>query len=183
MSPAAPVVAGSEGTWEFRFRTGPGGLPRGCGIVMQVTPFWGWSAPQTTNPDAPGFCTVTTTASCSLRITSSRERKYLLVTVEVGRLEPGDEVLIRYGDTSDGRHPRGAAVAEPYAEACQEFLFKTDGDGDGVFGEIDSQPCIPVVGRPATSLWVNAPSLVRDGVPFWVTVAALDETGNCDRAS
>ncbi|MBN1424703.1 CehA/McbA family metallohydrolase [Candidatus Fermentibacteria bacterium] len=178
--PCDPVVAGSRGTWDFVFKAGKGGLPPGGGIVFQVTPFWGWSPPQISDPARPGFCSVSTAASCSLVPYADSGRMYLLAQVRGRALAEGEEVAFRYGDTGEGRHPGGAASVEPYAERYQEFLIKTDGDGDGVYGEIPVQPGLQVRARPASDLWVNAPSLVTPGQPFAVTVAALDEAGNCD---
>lgn len=182
VNPGGPVTAGSRGTWDFGLRVGKGGIPTGGGIVFQVSPFWGWSAPQTTDPDRPGFCTVRTTSSCSLAVGGDRSRMYVMAQVASGAMEEGDTLVVRYGDTGQSLHPEGAAVVEPYAERLQEFFFKTDGDGDGVFGAIPVQPGLQVQARPAVALWVNAPSLVAPHDSFAVTVAALDEAGNCDTA-
>ncbi|MCU0612514.1 MAG: DUF3604 domain-containing protein [Candidatus Eisenbacteria bacterium] len=180
MIPAEPVVAGSLGTWDIIYRTGREGLPPGGGIVLQISPFWKWSPPQISHPDMPGFCSVSSAAPCSLVPFADPARNYVLVEVRGDTLRQGEEVTIRYGDTGGGVHPAGSAQVEPYAEQHQEFFVKTDGDGDGVFGEISRQPGLRVIARPAVTLWVNAPSLVSPGQEFEVTVAALDEAGNCD---
>ena len=177
--PDTPVHVGQQGTWRFLITVGEGGIPEGGGIVLQVSPWWGWSPPQSEIPSAPGFCSVKTTArECEIESGGDYSRYYLLVTVTAGRLEQGDTVTIVYGDTQDGGNPTGAAVADRYAERFQEFVIKTDGDSDGVFGEIEEQPGLRILPLDASELWVNAPSLVRPGEVFDVSVSALDIAGN-----
>jgi hypothetical protein len=179
LSPADPVPARGRGTWTFTFTVGEGGIPAGGGVAFQVSPFWGWSPPQNLNEAAPGYCTVrTSSATAGIEVTCNTDRYYLLVTVQRGSLDPGETVIINYGDTGGGTHPTAAARADMYAERYQEFLFKTDGDGDGVYGEIPEQPRLEIAPREAVQLWVNAPSLVAPGEPFGISVAALDGMGN-----
>jgi hypothetical protein len=179
MSPGDPVPARSRGTWTFTFTVGDGGIPSGGGVAFQVSPFWGWSRPHNIDEDVAGYCTVfSSSRDAALDITSNTDRYYLLMFVKSGRLESGETVTIIYGDTQDGAHPGAAARTDSYAERYQEFLFKTDGDGDGVYAEIPVQPRLPVSAREAVQLWVNAPSLVAPGEVFEVSVAALDGMGN-----
>ncbi len=177
--PSDPVLARSRGTWTFTFTVGEGGVPAGGGVAFQVSPFWGWSPPHNVDEDAAGYCTVLSSShSATLDITCNTNRYYLLASVREGRLETGETVSITYGDTQGGAHPGAAARADSYAERCQEFLFKTDGDGDGVYAEIPTQPWLHIIARDAVQLWVNAPSLASTGEPFEVSVAALDGMGN-----
>ncbi len=179
--PSDPVVVNARGTWRFVFIAGRGGIPRGGGVVFQVSPWWGWSRPQVEAPSAPGYCTVTTSATaCELDIGGDPQRYYVVALVAQGALAEGDTVAFVYGDTQGGSHPQAAAKADTYAERFQEFLFKTDGDGDGVYGEIRSQPGFRIKSLPASGLWINAPRLVRPGRPFEVSVAALDPLSNRD---
>lgn len=179
VTPDAPVLVGTKGTWQFDFRVGKGGIPTGGGIVLQVSPWWQWSAPQTYNEAVPGYSTMRTTATdCALELSSSGERYYLLASVTQGTMREGDTLSLTYGDTQDGRNPGAAASADWYAERFQEFVFKTDGDGDGVFGEIRRQPKVELVPRDVAQFWITAPSLVAPGEPFEFSVAALDPISN-----
>jgi hypothetical protein len=177
--PSAPVPARSRGTWTFTFTVGEGGIPRGGGVAFQVSPFWGWSQPHNLDEDVAGFCTVSAvSAAAQLEVTCNTSRYYLLASVQEGRLESGETITVTYGDTQGGAHPGAAARVDSYAERYQEFLFKTDGDGDGMYAEIPAQPRLAVVARKAVRLWVTAPSLVSPGERFEISVAALDGMGN-----
>ena len=179
ITPSTPVRIGERGTWRFDIVAGEGGIPSGGGIVLQVSPWWGWSPPQSEIAAAPGFCTVRSTAgNVEFSTGGDPSRYYFLVEISRGNLDRGDTVMIVYGDTQSGLNPGAAAVADRYAERFQEFLIKTDGDGDGVFGEIEDQPGLMILPREASELWVNAPSLVRPGEPFEVSVSALDIAGD-----
>ncbi len=179
VSPSDPVPARSRGSWTFTFTVGEGGIPAGGGVAFQVSPFWGWSRPHNLDPDVAGYCSVTASSkSAKLETSCNTDRYYLLALVHEGRLEPGETLTVIYGDTQGGAHSGAAAKTDLYAERQQEFLFKTDGDGDGTYGEIPRQPHLRVTPREAVQLWVNAPSIVSPGEQFEVSVAALDRMGN-----
>lgn len=179
ITPSNPVRIGERGTWRFDIVIGEGGIPNGGGIILQVSPWWGWSPPQSEIATAPGFCTAqSSNGNVKLEAGGDPSRYYLLVKVFGGYLDQGDTVTIVYGDTNGGMNPGASATADRYAERFQEFLIKTDGDGDGVFGEIDTQPGLAILPRNASQLCVNAPSIIRPGIPFEVSVAALDVAGN-----
>ena len=54
----AVVHAGERGRWSFVYEAGPLGIAAGGTILLQVSPFWGWSTPQVEDPAQPGFTTV-----------------------------------------------------------------------------------------------------------------------------
>jgi hypothetical protein len=179
ISPHDPVLVGTKGTWRLDFTVGEGGIPTGGGIVLQVSPWWRWSPPQTYDATHPGYTTMSTSAGgCELELTSNVERYYVIAYASQGALREGEVVSFIYGDTRNGRNPGAAASSDWYAERFQEFVFKTDGNGDGVYGEIEQSPGLELAPRNATQLWVTAPSLVAPGEPFEFSVAALDPIGN-----
>src|SRR5262245_21047702 len=55
---STPAVAGQRGRYVLEYAAGPRGIAPGGVIWLQVSPFWGWSTPQTVEPLAPGFTTV-----------------------------------------------------------------------------------------------------------------------------
>ena len=54
--------AGGPGTWTLVYEAGPHGIAVGGMLLLQVSPFWGWSTPQVDAEDAPGYTTVSTDA-------------------------------------------------------------------------------------------------------------------------
>ena len=54
----ALIHAGERGRWTFLYEAGPLGIAAGGMILLQVSPFWGWSTPQVEDPSQAGFTTV-----------------------------------------------------------------------------------------------------------------------------
>jgi len=100
------------------------------------------------------------------------DRYWITVTAEDGGLEPGDKVIVTYGDPD--QHPPTARVqAFPEKKAC--FLAFVDADGSGDFQEVDGSPwMISVQSGLASQLDVIAPSIVRPTEPALVRVAFSD---------
>ncbi len=176
--PSAPVPAGSRGTWRVRFIAGAPGIRIGGGLVVQIPPYWGWTEPQTESPRAPGFVTASASRPGARLALSASRLSYVLVTVLGEGLEPGDTVVVVYGDTGDGERIEAAAQADLYAERAQEFVVKVDGDGDGVFAEIARSPALEITPRDPTRLVLYGKATARPGEPFRVTVAFLDPFDN-----
>ena len=57
-----PVAVGGTGRYEIIYEVGLHGINLGGSVYLQPSPFWGWSGPQTGNPDLPGFTVVETSA-------------------------------------------------------------------------------------------------------------------------
>src|SRR5262245_48658822 len=46
----ARIHAGERGRWTFVYEAGPHGIAPGGMVLLQVSPFWGWSTPQVEDP-------------------------------------------------------------------------------------------------------------------------------------
>jgi len=176
LHPDDPVPCGSLGSWAIEWTAGAAGLPAGGAVVLQVSPFWGWTPPQTTDPGRPGYTTVTTTGTAGIATTEGAVPMTVIARVERGRLEPGESIRFTYGDSSRGG--RGSlSRADMYAEDFERFLIKVDGDGDGVFGAIARSPSLRILAEVADRLAVAAPARATPG-PLAVRVQALDAREN-----
>ena len=176
ITPADPVPVGSRGTWSVEWVAGPAGLPTGGGAVLQVSPFWGWSQPQARRAGKPGYTTVRTSGAARLEVAAGQVPMTLVVRVVEGRLAPGDTLRFVYGDTAGG--PGGRARVDTYAEAREELLIKTDGNGDGWFVALPDQPGLRILPGPVARLTVSGPVVVAPGEAFEVRVAAMDVREN-----
>lgn len=178
LTPATPVPAGAWGSWTVGWIAGPSGLRTGGGVVLQVSPFWGWSPPQASRPGAPGYTTVACSdPDVSLALGETGVPMSLVASVESGRLSPGDTLRFVYGDTTAGG-PASLARADRYAEDFEELLIKTDGNGDGLFVAPPDQPTLRILPGPAQRIALSAPALTAPGDSFDVALHALDGIGN-----
>jgi hypothetical protein len=177
LDPPDPVVCGSLGTWTIEWTAGPSGLSPGGGVVLQISPFWGWSPPHGSAPGAPGFTTVSTSdPDAELRLADGLVPMTVVASLERGSIEPGERVTFVYGDTTAGKG--GRARADMYAEAFEELLIKTDGNGDGVFGAPPDQPTLRILPGRADRLAVASPCVAAPGDTIVVCVHALDAREN-----
>jgi hypothetical protein len=173
VSPADPVPVGSLGSWTILFRAGPAGIEPGGALVLQISPFWGWSEPQTFEPALEGYTTVETTAPGVRLAPEPCGSGCLRVGIEDAALPGGGEIRVRYG----GEGP-GAARVDRFAESEEEFFLRVDGDGDGVAAPIEDPPRLRILAGPARSLRVVVPSTARRGERVQVRIAALDAVWN-----
>ncbi len=173
--PDGPVVASSRGTWTIEWTAGPSGLDPGDAVVLQVSPFWGWTPPQARRPGFPGHTTVSATGA-AVEVVDGAVPMTVVARVTEGRLDPGDTLRFVYGDPAGGE--ASLAQADQYAEEFEEFLIKVDGDGDGFFTPIAESPGIRIVAGRPERLAVAAPGQVRPGEPFDVRIHALDRRDN-----
>jgi len=178
LSPAAPVQVRTPGTWTLEYTAGPSGIRQGGGIVFQAPPFWGWSAPQSSNPDAPGYTTIHCSRKEAEFEIQESDLHWIQFQLAGADLVAGDIVRIVYGDTVNGSHPGGSAITDRYADGEQEFVIKTDADGDSNYAEIARQPALRITAAPAVQLFVSASPHTTLGGRLWIRVAALDQMEN-----
>lgn len=166
------IEAGASGSWTFTYTAGPLGIADGGWLFFQVAPFWSWSTPQATMPQAPGFTEVTTTAEGVLLEPETLDRQLLGVRVTGRALASGEVVTIVYGAAS------GPARSDSFAEDDSPFWFAVDGDGDGIRGLLPQPVTVDVVGREAARLILSLPSVARPGEKIVLSLAAVDALGN-----
>lgn len=176
VTPQNPVQAGSRHSWTITYTAAETGISKNGGVVFHIPPFWGWSPPQSTVPDRPGYVSVNCTdKSLELDTQINSSDKYILTRFKNGPLHPGQQIILVYGTGTAG------ARADIYAEKGERFYIKVDGDGDGYFTPIKDHPGIDILPNPVFRLQVTAPSTVTPGKPFRIQVAALDTADNWNK--
>ena len=167
-----PGVAGSPGRWTIHYEAGPRGVAEGGMVFLQVSPFWGWSTPQTLRPEAPGYTEVTTDADGVELAPRTLDQQLLGVEIGGRELAAGERLRFDYGAGAAG------AVADRFAEAASRFGIAVDGDGDGVRKILAESPGVEVRAGEAARLLLTLPSTARPGDTVRLTVALVDRVGN-----
>lgn len=166
------VQAGALGRWSFEFTAGPLGIATGGVLVFQVSPFWGWSPPQATDPDAPGYTTFMTAApGVRLRVEAPADG-LMAARIEGRPLASGERIRIDYGAGTAG------ARADRFAERDSAFFFAVDADGDGVRKLLPNSPVVEITPGPPAELVAHVPSVLRPGERARLVVAVVDARGN-----
>ena len=166
------IAAGHRGRWHFAFEVGEAGITEGGYVFFQVPPFWGWSSPQLSRPDGPGFSEVVHELD-SIQLVSVLLGEGLLgIRVEGRALSEGERIDVIYGTGVAG------ARADRYAERSSPFWFAVDGDGDGVRGLVASPPTVDVVAAEPARLSLLLPSTTELGRASRLVAAVLDAAGN-----
>jgi len=164
--------AGRPGRWTIEYEAGSLGVAVGGSVQLQVSPFWGWSPPQTDDPARPGYTRVSTDA-----VETNLSFDYcgdgcLSVSIGSQALRPGEHLTFTYGAG------RAGAVADRYAEHGEHFYIWVDGDGDGTRRLLASNPTIDVKAGPPTGIVATLPSTAQLGDPVPLTMAFLDVRAN-----
>ena len=196
--PGGSYVVGSYGTFKIVYTVGKYGIDDGGSIRVARR---GGMKPQTLDPKAPGYTTVTATRnvrliSGSLPITQTVSKSIELfgsrrsdlrashirpfwsafqVDVKDGSLYEGDQLVFTFGDTSQGSPGYQLKTSRE-----TEYLFKVfvDPFGTGLYKPIPGSPSVTIIGETAEQIQVVLPSQAVTGEPFDVTVRALDVHGN-----
>lgn len=171
-APGGPAVAGRPGSWRIVYRAGPLGVAVGGAVYLQVSPFWGWSTPQTEREDALGYTTIATDAGGVDLSAETLDQQLLAIHVSGRALEEGELIEITYGAGPAG------ALADRYAERDSRFWVAVDGDGDGVRELISESPAVDVLPGPASRLLLHLPSTARPGESVDLVAALVDAAGN-----
>jgi len=181
IEPTDDVIAGSMGTWKITFHVGQLGIDDGGSIRIARRSVSDLEIPQFEDSNGSGYTTVTTTGAVRL-VTRYDSRGHirpwrgaLQIDVDDGSLREGDVVVVTFGDRSGG----GPGLRmQTFRESEHVFKVLVDCFGTGRFEEIEESPRIRIVGGPAEVIQVVSPSEVVAGMPFAVTVRALDSWGN-----
>ncbi len=171
-----PVTVSHPATLTFVFKVGASGIDIHGGILFHVSPYWNWSHPQSRSNTLPGFTQFHIKSKNPVKLEPEfGEMPFMLLRIQDGTLAAGDTITIVYGAVSDGR---GAAMTDRYAESAQEFVFKTDADGDGEYREIKHQPTVSVLPGEPAQLLITGPSEVSLDESVQLRIAVLDRYGN-----
>ncbi|MBM4045778.1 MAG: DUF3604 domain-containing protein, partial [Planctomycetes bacterium] len=100
-------------------------------------------------------------------------RWWINADVEIADFEPGDQIIVTYGNTDED--PFGVRV-QPFPEnPARPFVCVVDVDGNGELREAAGSPVYPVVlSGPPEQVIAIAPSLVKHGETFTVRASVMD---------
>ena len=182
LTPSAPAVAGSVGTWTLTYQVGAHGIDDGGAFRVTIHTTSDWSSPQFEDPAAPDYAAVTVETTHGARLEARFDpdlgvrpwKKIVQLRVRDAALWPGDTITITFGDRQGGSPgTRAQTFAGPMTFRCLVDAF-----GTGVYELVPDSPILPMIGGPATTLHVLGPSDVTAREPFGVVVRANDAWGN-----
>jgi len=177
--PSGKFLAGSRGTWKIAYTTDKNGIAAGGGIVLQISPWWGWTPPQARSPSRPGYVTAEVTkGNAGVEVIETSVPWAVVIKVKEVSLKGGDTITITYGDTGGGKHPAASSRIDRYSERGAAFYLKVDGDGDGRFKLLKRNPVIDIIPGPAAKLSLVATSVVAPGEEGSLFLSALDPANN-----
>ena len=166
------VQASQKGRWSIVYEAGETGIAVGGSIRLRIPPFLGWTPPQLTDPQAPGYVTVAARApGVGLRI-GQPEPLGIRVGIADRELRHGERIRIRYGAGP------ARARADSSAERDSRFWIYVDGDGDGTDRFLPDSPAIDIEPGPPRRLHVVWPTTARPGDVVFLRVSVLDANGN-----
>jgi hypothetical protein len=168
LKPSGPVPVDSNMDFKLVFTVGESGIVAGGFVMLQVPPWWGWSQPQITYPDAPGYTMVETSfTDPSLQI-YTLPLKRVVVFSRNRSFSPGEKITFNYGN----------ARVDRFAETEELFQVFVDADGDGHSACIANPPAMSIIAQAPSRLSVTSPSQVVPGKPIEVRAAPLDVRGS-----
>ena len=180
-----PFEARSFATIRQRYLVGSRGIERGGGFLIArhfMTNFGLW---QSDDPTADNHISITTSNKrVRLRAETAplagmhggfrRPQDQLVFRLTRGRLEPGDEVVITYGDKSGGS--RGMLMPSFSSDRMPLPVYLAL-EEDGHWLSLPIQP-IAVTGGPVAGVHGFAPSIVTPSEAFTLSVRAQDRDYN-----
>lgn len=168
VKPDGPFTAGDSVDFEITFTVGETGIAPGGFIILQISPWWGWSQPQDVSPEADGYTSVIPSFDDpSFRVEILSMHRVLVFSRE-RKMKHGETVTFKY---------TGARV-DRFAEEKELFMIFTDADGDGHSACIADPPALRILPREPVRLLVTAPSQAGPRETVRLSIAALDGLGN-----
>jgi len=168
VDPAGPVPVMSRQTWTITWTAVDPGVQPGGFVILQVSPWWGWSTAQSKNEASPGYVEVAPTPADRAIEVEALELNRIAVRAGGEGLRPGDSLRFVYRN----------ALADKYAEREELFQVMVDAEGDGHYAVVPDSPRIALLPWPAERLEVNVPSQARPGEEIELSVACVDRLGN-----
>lgn len=168
--PLIPV--GARARFHLAYEAGPLGIDPGGSLWLEISPYWGWDAPQVADAAGPGFTTFATTAAgVELRAGEPRGRR-LPLFVHGRKLSAGERIDIVYG-AGEVR-----ARVDSFVERGEAIRFSVDGDGDGSRRRLADPPRIDLRAGPPAQLVALLPASAHPDESPRLTLALLDARGN-----
>lgn len=178
VSPLGPFEIHSYQSFEISLTPKSTALQAETAILFIVTPYWGWSKPQITEPHIEGY----TSVSCSnpnVQLEIHQVNKYtVMVRVLSGTITPEDKLNIIYGNATGNE---GKARVDRFAETASPFFLKISPDGSEQFYTIRETPSIQTIAHQQHLIRAVAPTMVQANIPFTVKVAVTDYMNNRNR--
>jgi len=168
VSPKGPFLAGSRVDFKITFTVGKAGIAPGGFVILQISPWWGWSKPQNFSPNAEAFTTVTTSFHDPSFKVKILELNRVLVFSRKRYLKQGETITFKYSQ----------ARVDMFAEAEELFMVFVDADGNGHSACIANPPTIRTLARNPVRLNLAAPSQALPGETIRLSAAPLDSRGN-----
>lgn len=181
INPKNNVVAGSYGTWTLTLTVGKHGIDDGGHIKIAWRDVSDWKRPQFLKPKEANYMTIITTGNAELDVCFEESgyirpwRPCLTITIYDGFLAEGDNVIIVYGDTSEGG---SGSKAQTFVEDSFEFRVLVDPFGTGQYTLVPDSPFLKVVAGEPKLLKVIIPSETVIGNPTWLSIKIEDAWGN-----
>lgn len=163
-----PFPAGSRADFRIEFMVGEAGITEGGFILLQISPWWGWSPPHLGDENIPGAVRIRpdfAEPELEVRILPLNR---VLVFAPSGAIPPGAKIDFSYLN----------AAVDRFAEEEELFQFFTDGDGDGHAAPIAAPTRIRTAAHRPVRLKVSVPPLAQPGEEIAVRAAPLDGLGN-----
>ncbi|OWT58150.1 DUF3604 domain-containing protein [Candidimonas nitroreducens] len=137
--------------------------------------------PQFSDPKGWNYTTVRASNGAVLEVEYDGKRnirpwdKTLFIRVVRGFLREGDQIIVRFGDTSQGSP--GMRV-QTFVEPTFEFKVLVDAFATYQYTEIEHSPTISVVAGPPVAYKAVLPTLLRPGEAFRFGFKGEDKWGN-----
>lgn len=184
LSPAAPIVAGSVGTWTITLTVGSAGVDEGGTIKIAQRFASDFEPSQFDRPSEPAYTTVKLkSADPNAKLRPRYDRKghdrpwmnCIVLDVYDGSLSPGDTVTVTLGDTSAGSP---GLRAQSFQETAHEFRVLVDPTNACRPRPIANSPIVPIIAGEPVELICTVPTQAELGQPARIHLKGQDKWGN-----
>jgi hypothetical protein len=174
IEPDEEVIAGRHTSFQLIYIIGSTGISTGGHIRIYTDSDTDWELPQFNDPAGADYMTIhsPTRARVSALV---RDVKTIVLEVNGRSLEPGEKVILTYGDRNGGGP--GTRV-QTFIERKHYFWVSIDAEADDNYITLRDSPYLRIVGDRPKRLIVVAPSLVTSAQLFRLSIKAEDEWGN-----